>query len=75
MPKMRSLNNTRQVQNKYLKRVERLCGEMVAEKVNTDINFYGKYFDKLPDYVLKSHYRSLASGINKPVKYINKATL
>jgi len=72
MPKMRSLNNTRQVQSDYLKRVEMLCGLLVAEKVNIQINGCVDVLDKLPPYVLKSHYRSLASGINKPVKYQNK---
>lgn len=75
MPKMRSLNNTKQVQSDFLDRVEILCGTEVAEAVNKEINFYKSWCPQLPDYILKSHYRSLASGINKPVKYINKATL
>jgi hypothetical protein len=75
MPKMRSLNNTRQVQSDYLKRVERLCGEEMAEEINHKINCHLINIVRLPKEVLKSHYRSLASGINKPVKYINKATL
>jgi len=75
MPKMRSLNNTRQVQSDYLKRVERLCGFTVANQTNAWIRSYYAWYNKLPNEVLKSHYRSLASGINKPVKYINKATL
>ena len=72
---MKSLNNTRQVQSDYLKRVERLCGNEVANMVNNSINAYRHCFKEMPNEVLKSHYRSLASGINKPVKYINKATL
>jgi len=72
MPKMRSLNNTRQVQSDYLKRVERLCGLAVAETANNGINIYIDLTEVLPKCVLKSHYRSLASGINKPVKYQNK---
>lgn len=72
MPKMRSLNNTRQVQSDYLKRVERLCGWRIASRMNNEINLYNSWCPRLPDYVLKSHYRSLASGINKPVKYQNK---
>jgi hypothetical protein len=74
MPKMRSLNNTRQVQSDYLKRVERLCGLDIASDVNSYLNAYKGYIMKLPKSVILSHYRSLASGINKPVKYINKAT-
>ncbi len=72
MIKSKSLNNRRQVQSDFLKRVERLCGQVVAERVNKDVNFYVGWSTVLPDYVLKSHYRSLASGISKPVKYINK---
>ena len=73
--KMRSLNNTRQVQSDYLKRVERLCGIGAADATNYGINIYLSVHDKLPNHVIMQHYRSLASGINKPVKYINKATL
>jgi len=69
--KGKSFNNTKQVQSDYLKRVERLCGLKVAEKVNDEINFYA-LFGELPPYVLKSHYRSLASNISKPSKYQNK---
>jgi hypothetical protein len=73
--KMRSLNNTRQVQSDYLKRVERLCGEEMAEEMNINILWWKIYNTNLPPHVLRDHYRSLASKINKPVKYINKATL
>lgn len=69
---MKSLNNRKQVQSDFLKRVERLCGEEMAEKMNAEINFHNWYNEILPPYVLRSHYRSLASGISKPVKYINK---
>ncbi len=67
-----SLNNRRQVQSDFLKRVEKLCGIDIAIRVNSDVNFYDKVFDKLPDYVLKSHYRSLSKEVRKPVKYVNK---
>ncbi len=68
-----SLNNRRQVQSDFLKRVERLCGQVVADKMNAEINFHNLYNEFLPPCVLKSHYRSLSKGIRKPVKYSNKA--
>ena len=69
---MKSLNNRKQVQSDFLKRVERLCGEEIKDMVEESIMWDVLFTKKLPDYVLKSHYRSLASGISKPVKYINK---
>jgi len=63
--KGKSLNNRRQVQSNFLKRVEKLCGLQIAEHLNDDLNNYVK----LPDYVLKSHYRSLSKEVRKPVKY------
>lgn len=69
---MKSLNNRKQVQSDFLKRVERLCGEDMANIIKEDVNWVLYTTNKLPDYVLRSHYRSLASGISKPVKYINK---
>jgi len=70
--KGKSLNNTKQVQSDYLKRVERLCGERVASELNITILTHRVIYNKLPSYVLKSHYRSLASNISKPSKYQNK---
>lgn len=72
--KGKSLNNRRKVQSDFLKRVEKLCGELVADKVNAEINFHNWYTDKLPDYVIKSHYRSLSKEVRKPVKYVNKVS-
>lgn len=69
---MKSLNNRKQVQSDFLKRVERLCGRDVKERMDNDLSSYEFFFGTLPDYVLRSHYRSLASGISKPVKYQNK---
>ncbi len=68
-----SLNNRRQVQSDFLKRVEKLCGQVVAERINYEVNRRVKYHNQLPDYVLKSHYRSLSKEVRKPVKYSNKA--
>jgi len=69
---MKSLNNRKQVQSDLLKRVERLCGIEVTGMVHMSINTYHFIHGELPAYVLRSHYRSLASGISKPVKYQNK---
>ena len=70
-----SLNNRRQVQSDFLKRVEKLCGEEMAEKMNAEINLHNRYNAiRFPDYVLKSHYRSLSKEVRKPVKYVNKVS-
>ena len=69
---MKSLNNRKQVQSKYLNWVENFCGIGAAEATKYGINLYLSVHDKLPDHVIKFHYRSLASGISKPVKYQNK---
>ena len=69
-----SLNNRRQVQSDFLKRVERLCGYDVARMVNHEINMVMLNEVTLPDYVLKSHYRSLSKEVRKPVKYVNKVS-
>ena len=71
--KGKSLNDKKKVQSDFLKRVERLCGEDCAIGMNTVINWHFTIHDKLPDYVLKSHYRSLSKEVRKPVKYSNKA--
>ena len=68
-----SLNNRRQVQSNFLKRVEYHCGLTIAEEMNIQVNRYFFLNDVLPDYVLKSHYRSLSKEVRKPVKYSNKA--
>ena len=70
--KGKSLNDKKKVQSDFLKRVERLCGYDVERIVNHEINMVMLNEVTLPDYVLKSHYRSLSKVIRKPVKYVNK---
>lgn len=72
--KGKSLNNRRQVQSDFLKRVEQLCGEGMGEVINNEINRRNKWCPELPDYVIKSHYRSLSKEVRKPVKYVNKVS-
>lgn len=72
--KGKSLNDKKKVQNLFLKRVEKLCGEEMAEELNHNINWHMIHNPTLPPYVLKSHYRSLSKVIRKPVKYVNKVS-
>ena len=70
--KGKSLNNWRPILIKKMTKANKEFGNGCSGVMQVDAALSMLTYQRQPDWLRRSHYRSLASGISKPVKYINK---